>query len=192
MKLAIIIGSTRQHRQTPRMARWIEKTARQQLNDVDIELLDLKEYELPLIDEPRPPQAGNRDLAANVKQWNDDIAAADAYVIVTPEYNHGMPAVLKNALDLLDFQLVKKPVAIASHGAVGGARSNEQVRLVVNSNLGAVPISESVTVADWVEHEFSEDGEALGETAKRAEKPLENMLDALVWYAKALKNAREK
>lgn len=192
MKLAVIIGSTRQNRQTPRMARWIETAARQQLKDVEVELLDLKNYNLPLIDEPKPPQAGGRTLSNNVKKWNDDMASADGYIIVTPEYNHGMPAALKNALDLLDFQLVKKPVAIASHGVVGGARANEQVRLVVNSNLGAVPIPESVTVADWVEHEFSEDGQALGETAKRAEKPLENMLKSVRWYAETLKSAREK
>lgn len=191
MKLAIIIGSTRQNRHTPRMARWIEKAAKEQLKDVDLEVLDLKDYGLPLLDEPMPPQAGNRQLSGNVQKWNDDMAVADAYVIVTPEYNHGLPAVLKNALDLLDFQMVKKPVAIASHGVVGGARANEQVRLVVNSNLGAVPISESVTVADWVQNEFSEDGEALGETAKKAEKPLENMLTSLQWYGEALKAARE-
>lgn len=191
MKLAIIIGSTRQNRHTPRMARWIEKAAKEQLKDVDLEVLDLKDYGLPLLDEPMPPQAGNRQLSGNVQKWNDNMAAADAYVIVTPEYNHGVPAVLKNALDLLDFQMVKKPVAIASHGVVGGARANEQVRLVVNSNLGAVPISESVTVADWVQNEFSEDGEALGETAKKAEKPLENMLTSLQWYGEALKAARK-
>lgn len=190
MKVAIIVGSTRQNRKTPRMARWVEAAARR-LEGVEVDVLDLKDYDLPLIDEPMPPQAGGRQLGANVKRWNDAVAAADAYIIVTPEYNHGMPAVLKNALDLLDFQLVKKPVAIVSHGVVGGARSNEQVRLVVNSNLGAVPISESVTVADWVENEFSEDGEALGETAKRAEKPLANMLASLVWYSEALKAARE-
>ena len=192
MKLALIIGSTRQNRQTPRMARWIENAARRQLGGTEIALLDLKDYDLPLLDETMPPQAGNRTLDDNVKKWNDDVATADGFIIVTPEYNHGMPASLKNALDLLDFQLVKKPVAIASHGSVGGARANEQVRLVVNSNLGAVPIPESVTVADWVAHEFSEDGKALGETAKKAEKPLEAMLASIVWYAKALKIAREE
>lgn len=144
-----------------------------------------------MFDEPRSPQSNNvRELADGTKRYLEDIAWADAYIIVTPEYNHGMPAVLKNALDVLDYQLKRKPVAIVSHGSVGGARANEHVRLIVNSALGAVPIPASLPFSGRVA-ELIDDSGASTSWQEVNQAKLIALLNELIWYSSALKEARE-
>ena len=190
MKLAIVVGSTREHRVTPRLAAWVEKAAKAQVADHDWQLVDLRDFDLPMMIEPLPPMAGQRpELSDGTKRYLEAMGAADGYIIVTPEYNHGMPAALKNAIDLLDYQLMKKPVAIVSHGVVGGARANEQLRLVVNSNLGALPISNSLTFYGKVDELINEQG-VLGDGQEVNAKALHGVIENIVWYAQALKNAR--
>lgn len=189
MKIQIIVGSIRQGRATPRVAKWVSKIAKQTIGDVELEIVDLADYTLPLFDEPLPPLANqNRQPTESARRWLDKLAEADGYVFVTPEYNHGMPASLKNAVDYIDTQLRRKPVMIVSHGAVGGARSSEQLAQVLRSNVGAVPIPESVTIVGMVgfSNLISEEGEALEDVAKSAEGALGSAVDSLVWYAKSL------
>ncbi len=192
MKLAIIIGSIRENRLAPRLAEWVAKSAVQQVSEHEWNLVDLKEFELPMFDEPFPPMSGKRpELSDGTKLYLEKMAEADGFIFVVSEYNHGMTSSLKNAIDLLDYQLQRKPVAIVSHGVVGGARANEQVRLVVNSSLGAVPISNSLTFFGKVSELISEDGELLNNNEVN-ENSLHSLIENLVWYADALKVAREK
>lgn len=191
MKLGIVVGSTRQSRVTPRVAAWVEKTAKDSVSDSEWSLIDLAEYDLPMMTEPLPPMAGERpELSDGTKRYLQDMNDVDGFVFITPEYNHGIPAALKNAIDLLDYQLMRKPVAIVSHGSVGGARANEQLRLVVNSNLGGLPIPQSVTFYGRVPELIAEDG-VLAEGNEGTQSALNDTLESLVWYARALKAARD-
>lgn len=193
MKFAIVVGSVRQNRVTDRQAKWIQKLASTVAGDHSWELVDLKEYNLPIFDEPMPPMANQRpELAAGTKRYLESMEAADGFVIITPEYNHGMPSALKNAIDLLDYQLMKKPVAIASHGVVGGARANEHVRMVINSNLGGLPVPTGLTFCGRVDELISEDGTLSDKADAANEKSARAMIESLVWHAAALKTARER
>ncbi len=193
MKFAIVVGSVRQNRVTDRQAKWIQKLASTVAGDHSWELVDLKGYDLPMFDEPLPPMANQRpELADGTKRYLEAMGAADGFIIVTPEYNHGMPSALKNAIDLLDYQLMKKPVAIASHGVVGGARANEHVRMVINSNLGGLPVPTGLTFYGRVDELISEDGTLSDKADAANEKSARAMIESLVWHAAALKTARER
>lgn len=194
MKIQIIIGSTRQNRATPRVARWVETTAREVLTGHVVSTTDLKELGLPFFDEPLSPQGNpDRQVSAIVKPWLASLADADALVFVTPEYNHGVPAALKNAIDFVDTQLRRKPVALVGHGAVGGARSIEQLRLVLGSSLGAAVIPETVTLVGSVSRGelLSEAGAPLSERMEKPTQKLRNLLVSLQWYGEALKAKRD-
>ncbi len=187
MKILVVSGSSREGRATPQIANWVMKYA-SQVEGAEFELVDLVSFDLPVFSEGMPPQYNqNRELSGGVKDWVEKMGEADGYVIITPEYNHGMPGSLKNAIDYLDYQLKRKPVAIVSHGVVGGARANEQLRSVVNSTLGAVPISESVTLIGMVGmgQVFGEDGE-VNEAHAGAKQALDGMLESIVWYTQKL------
>ena len=105
-----------------------------------------------------------------------------------------MPSALKNALDFVDVQLQRKPVAVIAHGSVGGARSIEQLKLVLNSSIGAIPVPQTVTLVGPVSRGemLSEEGEALSPALAGPERALESTLTHLRWYAGALKAAREE
>ena len=193
MKLGIIIGSTRQNRSSARLATWIHHVAQEAAADDEWQLIDLKDYDLPQFDEPLPPMAGQRPtLSEGTVRYLEAMTACDGFLIVTPEYNHGMPSALKNAIGLLDYQLMKKPVAIASHGVVGGSRANEQVRLVINSNLGGVPVPTGLTFYGKVNDMISEAGELSTDADPANTASAKKMIESLVWYADALRAAREK
>lgn len=192
MNIQIISGSVRQNRATPQVAEWVLSTARARSGEASYTLVDIKTFELPVFDEPRSPQGNpNRDVTGGVKKWLDTIGLADGYVFVTPEYNHGISSGLKNAIDFLDNQLVRKPIAIVSHGSVGGARANEQLRLIINSSLGGIPVPQSVTLVGSVEKgEVFTDNGTLTDAFAGVQKKLDGTLDALEWYTNALKAAR--
>ena len=194
MKIQIITCSVRDGRATPRVARWAENKARELWSDIEVEAVDLKTFALPLFTEdPSPLDNKDRQPAKNVQAWLDCLAEADGYVFVTPEYNHGMPSALKNALDFIDVQLQRKPVAIVAHGTVGGARSIEQLKLVLNSSIGAIPVPQTVTLVGPVSRGemLSEEGEVLSPNLSGAQRALESTLENLRWYAEALKVARD-
>lgn len=190
-KIFIISGSNRQGRGTPKVANWVLQTA-VKAEGAEFELVDLADYELPFMQEASPPQSNpDRTLEGDAKKWVEKMGEADGYIIVTPEYNHSVPGYLKNALDTLDSQLKQKPVAIVSHGVIGGGRANEHLRLIVNSSLGAVAVPESVTLIAMpaFAEVFGENG-ALVEKYAHAQEPLESMIASTVWYTGALKTAR--
>ena len=127
-RIGIILGSTRPNRNGEQVARWVLEAASQR-EDAEFELVDLRDYPLPHLDEPMPPSLGQYQNE-HTKQWADTIASFDGFVIVTPEYNHGPSGVLKNALDFLYAEWNNKAVGFVSYGAVGGARAVEHLRLV--------------------------------------------------------------
>lgn len=195
MKLLIVNGSTRQARASDRVVKWVENNAKgYDLAGVEFETIDLRELQLPLFDEPVSPMMNdNRVTRGGVKTWLDALASADGYIIVTPEYNHAMGNGLKNAIDFIDYQIMKKPFIVVGHGGVGGARAIEQVKLTLNANIGAVPVPSSVNVFGYVGYQelISEAGEA-NEEVKKQEGPLKGAVETLAWYASALKTAREQ
>src|SRR5689334_16255823 len=102
MRLAVIVGTTRNNRQTPKQAKWVVNAAKS-LDGTEVEVVDLVDYPLPFFDEGASPRYNpERQLAPDVKTFLDKIASFDAYVFVTPEYNHSIPAVLKNIFDYMD------------------------------------------------------------------------------------------
>jgi NAD(P)H-dependent FMN reductase len=127
-RIGIILGSTRPNRNGEQVARWVYDIASQR-GDAEFELVDLRDYPLPHLDEPLPPAMGQYQNE-HTRQWADKIASFDGFVIVTPEYNHSTSGVLKNAIDYLYAEWNNKAVGFVSYGSVGGARAVEHLRLV--------------------------------------------------------------
>jgi NAD(P)H-dependent FMN reductase len=127
-RIGIILGSTRPNRNGEQVARWVLDLATRR-DDAEFELVDLRDYPLPHLDEALPPSLGQYQNA-HTRQWAEKIASFDGFVIVTPEYNHGTSGVLKNAIDYLYAEWNNKAVGFVSYGSVGGARAVEHLRLV--------------------------------------------------------------
>jgi NAD(P)H-dependent FMN reductase len=131
LSIAVIIGSTRQGRFSHKAAAWIAYELGK-LPDVAVSLLDLRDHPLPFFDSPAAPmRMGGVYPYPAVQAFAAEIAKADAFVMVAPEYNHGYTAVLKNAIDWLYGEWINKPVGFVSYGNAGGARAVEQLRQVV-------------------------------------------------------------
>jgi NAD(P)H-dependent FMN reductase len=128
-KIAIIVGSTRPTRAGAAVARWVHEIALQR-GDADYELIDLKEVGLPVLDEDQVPMLGRYNQPHTLR-WSEQISPYDGFVFVTPEYNHGMPAALKNAIDFLYAEWNNKAAAFVSYGSEGGVRAVEQLRQVM-------------------------------------------------------------
>jgi NAD(P)H-dependent FMN reductase len=127
-KIGIILGSTRPNRRGHDVANWVYDVAVER-DDAEFELVDLREYPLPHLDEPLPPITGHY-RHDHTKAWSETIASFDGFVMVTPEYNHSTSGVLKNAIDYLYAEWTNKAVGFVSYGSVGGARAAEHLRLI--------------------------------------------------------------
>lgn len=187
LRLAVIVGSTREARFSEKPAEWIYSEARK-LKGVDAQLLDLREYTLPFFNEPISPamvEPGSYGTA-DIRKWVRKVKEADAYIIVTPEYNHGYPAVLKNALDHAYYEWNNKPVAFVSYGGVAGARSVEQLRLVA-IELQMMPIRNAVHIPEFW-NLLDETGRFKADVLKET---AEKMFEQLLWWARILRTARE-
>ncbi len=172
-KIGIIIGTTRENRVSKSVADWVFKVAKQVANNnVEYSLIDLKDINLPLIDEPLPAAMAKGNYQhEHTKKWSKLIAGYDAFVIVTGEYNAGYPAVLKNALDYLYAEWNNKPMALVGYGyPANGARSIEQLRQVLN-NLKVNTLHDSVLMSL---------GETLKETGFQTTEKLEQLLTQLL------------
>ena len=133
MKIGIIMGSIREGRANTDVAEWVKKVAENYTTETEFEIVDLKDFPLPLFDEAASP-AYTSDLKASEQQkpWAAKMAELDGYIFVTPEYNHGMSSVLKNALDYVYHELTDKAAGIVSYGSAGGVRAGEQLRTVLS------------------------------------------------------------
>jgi NAD(P)H-dependent FMN reductase len=153
--IQVILGSTRRGRSGEKVARWFMTHAGSR-TDLDVELVDLRDWPLPFFDQQMPPMMGGYSDAEQ-QRWAQQIARADGYVLITPEYNHGYPAVLKNALDHLFAEWNGKPVGFVGYGGPGGGlRAVEQLRQVV-VELEMVPMRQQVSIAN-VYATFDQDG----------------------------------
>lgn len=189
--LHIIVGSTRPERQADAVARWVAKRASAHA-EFEVEVLDLRDWPLPMFAEGMKTIG---DLANPtysepiVKQWNQKIAEAGAYLFITPEYNHSIPAVLKNAIDsvFVSFAFRNKPAAAVAYsaGVVGGARAVEHLaHIAIEAEMA--PLRNTVLIGD-VQRAFGPDGSAIN---PRVSAALDILLDDLAWWSKALGHAR--
>jgi NAD(P)H-dependent FMN reductase len=129
LKIGIIVGSTRPGRKAGVVATWVHDILKGR-KDAEFEVVDIEDYKLPLLDEPVPPimhQYGQ----PHTKRWSEKIASLDAYIFVTPEYNHATSAALKNAIDFLFHEWNNKAAGFVGYGGAGGVRAVENLRLVM-------------------------------------------------------------
>ncbi len=185
LKIAIIIGSTRPGRNREAVAKWVYEIA-QKRSDAAFELVDIKDYNLPLLDEPVPPSMGQYSKP-HTKTWAAKIGSFDSYVFVTPEYKHSISGALKNAIDFLFAEWNNKAAGFVSYGSVGGARAVEQLRLV----LAEVQIA---TVRNQVLLSLFTDFENFSafKPNPRHEKSVNEVFDQVIAWGGALKTLRGK
>ncbi|HMD93699.1 MAG TPA: NAD(P)H-dependent oxidoreductase [Trebonia sp.] len=183
-RIGIIIGSTRPNRNGEQVARWVYDIAARR-TDAEFELVDLRDYPLPHLDEPLPPSMGQYQND-HTKDWAATIASFDGFVIVTPEYNHGTSGVLKNAIDYLYAEWNNKAVGFVSYGAVGGARAAEHLRLVAGE-LQMADVRQQVTLSlatDFENYTVFKPGDY-------QVAALTTLLDQVVAWSKALAPLRQ-
>jgi NAD(P)H-dependent FMN reductase len=194
MKLQVIIGSTRPGRVSDRVAKWVANAA-QNIPDTQVEVVDLADYVLPYIDEPISPQYNpERKPSEAAQKWLDKISQADAFVLITPEYNRSYSAVLKNALDYIDFQFKQKPVALVAHGSTGGAQAISHLRGVV-PGLHAITVPTATYLVGRAGEVIDEEGNLSEELKANPYGPqvaVEGMLADTKWYSDALATVRTK
>jgi NAD(P)H-dependent FMN reductase len=190
-KIAVVVGSTRQGRQTDRLAKW---AAKEIAKHAETEVLDLRDYPMPFLDEAVSPRYNpERKPDAQTKKWLDKLADFDGYVFVTPEYNRTTSAVLKNAIDVLDYQLEQKPVALIGHGSSGGAQAIASLRMAL-PGVGAVTVPQALFFSDRLAESISDDGELKEDIKSRPNGPqtnLESQVQSLLWYTEALHTGRK-
>ena len=183
LKIAIITGSTRPGRNNEAVAKWVYELARKR-KDAEYELVDIQGFDLPLLDEPVPPSMG-RYSKPHTKAWAAKIAPVDGFVFVTPEYNHGTSAALKNAIDYLYAEWNNKAAGFVSYGSAGGARAVEHLRLVL-SECQVAHVRAQVMLSLMTDFEnFSS-----FKPHPRHEQEIATMLDQLVVWADAMKMVR--
>ncbi|GGC05038.1 FMN reductase [Marinobacterium zhoushanense] len=184
MHLQIIIGSVRQGRAAKPVADWAFTHAKQR-DDMTVELVDLKNWPLPMFNLPKSPAAGDYEDEQQ-QRWAKSVERADAYLFVCPEYNHGYSAVLKNALDYVYAEWNRKPASIISYGGAMGARAVEQLRLSLIA-LQVAPVPNAVHIAGV--HKKIDHGAFNGDDRDTAQ--LQRSLDELAWWGNALYWARK-
>jgi NAD(P)H-dependent FMN reductase len=183
LKIAIILGSTRPNRNGEQVARWVlDQAARR--GDADYELVDLKDHALPLLDEPSPPSQGKYSQP-HTKRWAAVIDAFDAFVFVTPEYNHSTCAALKNAIDFLFKEWNNKAAGFVSYGSAGGVRAVEHLRLILAEVMVATVRSQVMVslATDFEQH-------SVFKPAPHHERALGQMLDQLLSWGAAMRSVR--
>lgn len=190
INIKIIVGSTREGRFSDKAASWIAEEIKKQ-KGVAAEVLDLRDYEMPFFNEPMSPSFKQEPYKNEaVARFTKKIAEGDAFVIVTPEYNHGTSGVLKNALDWVYQEWNNKPVAFVSYGSVGGARAVEQLRLNA-IELQMAPIRNAVHIPGEQYFQVLFGKMDTKDLFALVSKQAEGMITQLLWWARALKNARE-
>lgn len=185
IRIAIILGSTRPGRVGEGVAQWVHGIAAKR-TDAQYELVDLKDFNLPLLDEPVPPSRGQYSKE-HTKKWAAKIASFDGFVFVTPEYNHGIAGALKNAIDFLYAEWNNKAAGFVGYGSAGGTRAVESLRLVMGE-LQVADVRAQVMLSLYTDFEnFSK-----FKPAAMHEQSLNTMLGQLVAWAGALKPLRER
>ncbi len=183
--LRIIIGSTRPGRVGPAVAEWIRQRA-QEHGGFDVQLTDLAEVGLPMLDEPNHPRL-QQYVHQHTKDWSALVAGSDAFIFVTPEYNYGFNAALKNAIDYLYNEWTNKAVGIVSYGGVAaGTRATQMLKQVLSA-LRVMPVTDAVNIP-FVRNFLDEDGRLKPNEVLEASAAA--MLDELLRWTEALRPLR--
>ena len=184
VKIGIILGSTRPNRSGEQVATWVYDLASRR-SDAEFELIDLRDYPLPHLDEPLPPSMGQYQNE-HTKRWADTIASFDGFIMVTPEYNHSTSGVLKNALDYLYAEWNNKAAGFVSYGLAGGARAAEHLRLIAGE-LQMADVRQQVVLSMFTEFEnFS-----VLKPGDHNRAGLDTLLDQVIAWSTALAPLRE-
>jgi NAD(P)H-dependent FMN reductase len=187
--IEVIVGTDREGRFSEKAAAWIESRLAGR-DDLRLEIVDLRDYPMPFYDQARPPAYGHREYAPDVARWAGKVDEADGYLVVTAEYNHGYPALLKNALDHAFPEFNRKPISFVGYGNVGGARAIEQLRLV-SVELEMAPLRHAVHILPEVMRPVRMAGDDFDvEMFASLDQRLDTLADDLIWWAKALGRAR--
>lgn len=189
LKIGLIVGSTRPNRFADIPANWIRSGAEAR-GDIHLETLDLRDAKLPFFAEPVPPAyAGGAYSQPAAEAWRNRIGEFDGYIATVAEYNHGLTAELKNAFDSAHLEWQRKPIAFVGYGGVGGARAIEQARGVV-VELQMAPLKHEVNIGMEPFLGVLQQGKTLDDFPYLAQAR-EALFDNLVWWAGALRDARE-
>ena len=183
VRIAIVTGSTRPGRHNLAVAQWVYRIA-QERKDAEFELVDIADYELPLLDEPMPPILGQY-IHPHTKIWAERIASFDAYVFVTPEYNHSTSGALKNAIDYLYGEWLNKAAGFVSYGGHGGVRAVEHLRLIL-AELMVATVRAQVSLSLFTDFE----GFRTFKPGPHREAEVHTMLDQVVAWGGALASVR--
>src|ERR1700738_5357440 len=184
LKIAVIIGSTRPGRNGEAVAKWVYEVG-QKRTDAEFELFDIKDFNLPLLDEPAPPIMGQYSKP-HTKAWAAKIDTFDAYVLVTPEYNHGISGALQNAIDFLFAEWNNKAAGFVSYGGASGARAVEQLRLVL-AGVAIAPVRHQGLLSLFTDFEnFS-----VFKPGPTKEQSVNDMLDQVIAWGGALRTLRK-
>ncbi|HEX2531872.1 MAG TPA: NAD(P)H-dependent oxidoreductase [Burkholderiaceae bacterium] len=184
-RLAVILGSTRPGRIGEAVAHWTYEIAKKR-KDAEFEFVDIKDFDLPLLDEPVPPSRGQYSKP-HTQKWAAKIDSFDAFVFVTPEYNHGISGALKNAIDYLYKEWNNKAAGFVGYGSAGGARAVEHLRLVM-SEVQVATVRNQVMLSLFTDFE----NYSVFKPAPHHEGALNAMLDQLVPWGEALKGLRDR
>lgn len=180
INIAIILGSTRPGRNGEAVAQWVHEHASKR-KDANFELIDLLAFEFPFLDEEIPPSQGKYSKP-HTKLWANKIAGFDAFIFVTPEYNHSTSAALKNALDLIYAEWNNKAAGFVSYGSMGGARAVEHLRTI----MAELQIADVRAQVMFSLHTDFEDYKIF-KPAAHHEKTLNEMIDQVIKWGTALK-----
>jgi NAD(P)H-dependent FMN reductase len=187
--ISVIVGSTRQGRFSEKPANWILQHLMRR-GGIEARLLDLRDFPMPFFDQQVPPAMPGRAPYEHevVKRWTVEVARSDGFIIVTPEYNYGPSAVLKNALDWVYPEWHRKAVGFVSYGSAMGARSVQQLReTAIELQMAPIRHSVHIPVATLWAHFQGGDVDA---GLAQLEAPAKTMVDDLLWWTAALKSAR--
>lgn len=187
LKIALVITTTRSGRLGASLTNWLAAIA-QQRRDASFEIVDLREYPLPLFEEEIPPAYRPAEHAV-ARRFSAKMAELDAYIFVTAEYNHSLSGVLKNALDYLFAEMKRKPAAFLGYGAVGGARAVEHLRHIL-AELQVATIKPSVHICRTEMLGLLREGKTMSDFPYLADL-VPPMLDDLIWWANTLRAGRE-
>ena len=188
LQIGVILGSTRSGRFADKPAEWVMGLARR-CEGVTLELVDLRDYPMPFFDQPKSPlrEPSKNEVA---QRWARKVGELDGFVFVTGEYNHGIPAVLKNALDHVYAEFNRKPATFVGYGNAGGARAIEQLRLML-VELQVAPLRGAVHLSREQFIGILLDGKTFADFAP-LEQAGEAMLRELTWWAEALRAGRAR
>lgn len=185
IKIAIVLGSTRPGRNGEAVAKWVMGLANQR-TDADFEMVDVQSFDLPLLDEPNSPSQGQY-TKEHTKAWSTKVAEFDAYVFVTPEYNHSTSGALKNAIDFLNKEWANKAAGFVGYGSVGGTRAIEHLRLIM-AELQVATVRAQVGFSLFTD--FTDMRTFTPATLH--EQEVHTMLDQLIAWGNAMRTVRDK